>query len=393
MKINKWSSILTLLIGGCLYAQDTIKEPIIVYVEDEPKDDSPIIKYPQFKLGGVFQARFMDNLKKGVDINGLEHSNDKGVSNSFEVKRMRISLNTKLSENLEVNTLVNFADFKSDPKTKVLENAFAKYTISRYLQLQIGQFRPAFGLEDAYAVDIVKSLDFSNSYYLMGSNGWQSFQIGASAAGNVNLGKIPFYYAISVTNGNGKNTLDDDNGKHYSGRFYFNFNKQKNFQLGFSTGIGSEKEESIYALAVEGTYKINFDSRWSLDFQAEGFQATNQVLYFSDRAKLDETEAAQLNINDYLLKGAYIMPNLRYEVGKKHLQALELSVRYEYLDANTKLNSNPRQTWTPMLSLEFLKNYGARIQAGLQIDNYKTNIINTKTYNSNLAFVQFQCRL
>jgi hypothetical protein len=45
-----------------------------------------------------------------------------------------------------------------------------------------------------------------------------------------------------------------------------------------------------------------------------------------------------------------------------------------------------------MFSLEFLKNYGARIQLGMQIDNYKKNIKDSKTYNSNLAFIQLQCR-
>lgn len=396
MKLKKSYLLFSACVGAQVFAQDTIRdtiqETIEIGIKEEPKKE---VSYPKFKLGGVFQARFLNNFKKGVDVNGLEHTTGRSVNNTFEVKRMRVSLNAKLSENLEVNTLVNFADFKSDPKTKVLENAFAKYTVNRYLQLQIGQFRPAFGLEDAYAVDIVKSLDFSNSYYLMGSNGWQSFQIGAAASGNVDLGKVPLYYAVTVTNGNGKNTLDDDNGKHYSGRFYFLIDKTKNFQLGFSSGIGEEKEKKIYAFAVEGTYRLDLTPNWALDFQAEGFQATNQVLYFSDLAKLNPEEGSSndLRINDYILKGFYVMPNLRYEVGKKHFQALELSLRYEYLDASTKINSNPRQTWTPMVSLEFLKNYGARIQLGVQIDNYKKNIINTKTYNSSLGFVQFQCRL
>jgi hypothetical protein len=35
------------------------------------------------------------------------------------------------------------------------------------------------------------------------------------------------------------------------------------------------------------------------------------------------------------------------------------------------MDSNPRQTFTPML-VEFLKDYGARIQLGVQMDRYKT---------------------
>jgi len=393
MNFKILGSFFFVVLAGGGYAQDIKQDSVNelgLVIEDKPLSE---IKYPQFKLGGVFQARFLNNFKRDVDINGLDHSDGKSVNNTFEVKRMRISLNAKLSPNLEVNVLANFADFKSDTKTKVLENAFARYNVSKYLKLQIGQFRPAFGLEDAYPVDIIKSIDFSNSYYLMGSNGWQSFQIGAAASGTVDIGKVPFNYAISITNGNGKNAVDDDNGKHYSGRFNFELDKKNDFQLGFSAGTGEEKHKLIYAFGVDATYKIKFTERWNLAFQVEGFQATNHVLYFSELAKMSESEAVKMHINDYLLKGFYILPNLRYEIGKKHFQALELSMRYELLDASTKVDSNPRQTWVPMLSLEFLKNYGARIQVGMQIDNYKKNIPNTKIYNSNLGFIQFQCRL
>ena len=40
--------------------------------------------------------------------------------------------------------LVNFADFKSDPKNKVLEIAALKWTPSTYFNVQVGQFRPYF---------------------------------------------------------------------------------------------------------------------------------------------------------------------------------------------------------------------------------------------------------
>ena len=379
--------VLTALFPMSLKAQDTIiivnPTPTVEIIETENKKE-----YPKFKVGGVFQARYLDSYKRGVDVEGLQHSTGTYVRNTYEVKRMRISMNANLTKNLSVVTLVNLADFKSDPKTRVLENAYAQYTVSRYVKYQVGQFRPAFGMEDSYAVDIVKSIDFSNSYYLLGNNGWQSFQIGAAVSGSVDLGTIPFHYAISMTNGNGKNKIDNNNGKHYAGRFYLELNKTKGAQVGFSVGAGEEFGQSIYAYGVEGAYMINFNSKWSLDFQLEAVRGINQYLYFNT------PEANRLgSLNNYILQGTYIIPNLRYEIGHQHLQAVDLSIRYEYLNANSKLDSNPRQSWIPMASIEFLKNYGARLQVGFQIDNYKTNIPNTKTYNANLAFMQFQCRL
>jgi len=390
MKSKIIISLFSLFLANNLYAQEPVIEEKKVNAVEIKKEE---VKYPKLKLGGVFQARYLANFKKDVDINGLHHSDGKAITNSFEIKRMRVSLAAQISENLELNTLVNLADFKSDPKTRVLENAFAKYTVNEYLQIQAGQFRPQFGIEDSHAVDIIKSIDWSNAYYLMGSNGWQSFQIGVAAGGQVNLGQIPFHYSVSITNGNGKNTADNNDGKHYSGRFSFDLNKKNNFAIGLSGGIGEENAHKVYAYGFDLIYKINIAKDWSVDFKAEGYQANNHVLYTSEFSKLDEVAAAQLNINDFMLNGFYILPNLRYEIGNPRFRAIEFSLRYEYLDASTKLDSNPRQTWTPMLSLEFLKNYGARIQVGMQIDNYKTNIANTKNYNSSLAFVQFQCRL
>lgn len=376
---------LLLLICFNLLAQDTI---YVVTTVNPLKSEEPKKEFPKFKVGGVFQARYLDSFKDNVDVEGLQHSSGTYVSNTFDVKRMRVSMNANLTKNLSVVTLVNLADFKSDPKTRVLENAYAQYAVSRYLKYQVGQFRPAFGMEDSYAVDIVKSIDFSNSYYLLGSNGWQSFQIGAAVSGSVDLGKVPFYYSISMTNGNGKNKIDNNDGKHYSGRFYFDLDKKNDFRLGFSAGAGDENGQSIYAFGIEGTYTIHFSNKWSLDFQTEAVRAINQSLYFGT------TPVDRLGgLSDYILQGVYVLPNLRYELGLEHLQAVDLSMRYEYLDANSKLDSNPRQSWIPMVSIEFLKNYGARLQVGLQIDNYKKNIPNTKTYNANLAFMQFQCRL
>lgn len=386
-----------LLVGAGLicstisFAQEVENDTIKVFEDKIILNPEPQ-KYPQFKVGGVFQTRYLDNFKKGVDIDGQHHSSTPEKTtysnNSFDIKRMRVSMNAKITENLEVTTLVNFADFKNkDVSTRVLENAYAKYTVNRYFQITVGQFRPLFGMEETYPVDIVKSIDYSNSYYLFGNNGWMSFQVGAAITGSVDLGKVPMSYGFSVTNGNGKNKSDSDDGKHYSSRFLFNLDKKHNLNVGLSGGIGEVQKENVYAVGVEATAKFPINDRWCLDFQTEAKQGTNHDAFF----KL-EADKRLGKLDNYIMKSFYILPNIRYEVGKKHFQAIEFACRYEYLDAESKLNSNARQSLTPMFSLEFLKNYGARIQIGMQIDNFKENIENSKTYNSNLAFVQLQCR-
>ncbi len=355
----------------------------------EPKQQQEEnIKYPQLQIKGLFQARYLVGFSKDVDVNGLHHSDGTETDNNFMLKYMRIQVRAQISKRAEVVALANLADFKNDPKTRVLENAYLKYTFNPKLAITVGQFRPWFGIEETYPIDIIKSLDWSNQYTEFGKLGWTSFQIGISATGDLKLGNMPFQYAVSIVNGNGKNQVNDnDNGKHYSTRLVFGLDKKTSLNLGLNGGIGEVYSKKVYALGVDLSSLVHFNPKWSLDMQLEAKQATNHTLYYSI-----DPEQRTSNPDDYLIRGIYFLPNLRYEVNHKNLSAFELSCRYEYIDTSFRLNSNPRQTVTPMFGLEFLKNYGARIQLGVQFDRYKHQIENTNQYNNNLFIIQVQSR-
>lgn len=297
--------------------------------------------------------------------------------------------NTKLSETTEVVILVNLADFKSDTKGKVLENAYGKYTFNKYIALIGGQFRPAFGIEELVPVDIIKSFDFSNQYYEFGKNGWTSFQIGASATGTFDVGKIPLSYAVSVINGNGKNAeMDKDNGKQFSSRWVLQLSKKYDINLGLNGGFGKVFKEDVFAIGADITSDFKLTDRFSFDLQIEYKQGTNHNLYFSLPAA-----SRTADLGDYQMQGIYFLPNLRYVVDYKKLTALEVSCRYERFDPSYKVNSNLRQTFTPMLGLEFGKAYLGRIEAGCQIDRFDHNIPDSTTYDNDLFLIQLQLRL
>lgn len=357
--------------------------------EPPQADSESSIKYPQFQFKGLFQARYLESFGDNVDVMGLHHSTGDVTQSSFDIKRMRVGLNTKLSEAAEVVILVNLADFKSDTKGKVLENAYAKYTFNKYIAVLGGQFRPAFGIEELVPVDIIKSFDFSNQYYEFGKNGWTSFQIGASAAGNFDLGRIPVNYSVSVLNGNGKNQeKDNDNGKQYSSRLVFELSKKHKINLGLNGGIGKYAKEKVYALGADITSDFRLTDRFTFDLQIEYKQGTNHNLYFSL-----PVDSRTDDVADYQMRGIYFLPNLRYQIDYKKLTSLEVSCRYERFDPSFKIDSNVRQTYTPMISLEFGKNYTGRIEMGFEIDRFDRNIPDTTTYNDNLFIIQFQCRL
>lgn len=359
-------------------------------VENQKTDDSDSgVKYPQYQLKGLLQARYLESFGDNVDVLGVHHSTGDITQSSFDIKRMRVGLNTKLSEATEVVILVNLADFKSDTKGKVLENAYGKYTFNKYIALTGGQFRPAFGIEELVPVDIIKSFDFSNQYYEFGKNGWTSFQIGVSAGGAFDLGKIPVNYAFSVLNGNGKNQeKDKDNGKQYSSRLVFELSKAHKINLGLNGGYGKVSKEKVFAVGADITSDFKLTDRFTFDLQIEYKQGTNHNLYYSL-----PVENRTPNVADYQMRGIYFLPNLRYVVNYKKLTALEISCRYETFDPSYKVDSNVRQTYTPMISLEFGKNYTGRIEMGFEIDRFDKSIPDTANYNDELFLIQLQLRL
>lgn len=347
------------------------------------------IKYPQFKVQGLFQGRYLSGFSHGIDATtGLQHTNGDAVEDTFDIKRMRLGLTTKLGEGFDIVILANFADFKSDPKGKVLENAFARYTFSKNIGVMAGQFRPAFGIEELNPADILRSFDYSNQYTEFGNNGWASFQIGASVFGSFNLGKLPVSYAFSAVNGNGRNQVSDkDDGKQYSSRFAFELDKKHNINFGINGGIGEVLNNKVFAVALDLTADFKLADKLILQTQLEAKQGINHFLYYNLAP-----EARTGNINDYEMRGAYFLPNLRYEIKYQKLTAIEFSCRYEYFDRSFKINSNARQTYTPMAGLEFGKGYTGRIEMGMQFDNYKRNIANSTAYDNNLFIIQFQGR-
>ncbi len=355
------------------------------FCQEAAKKDSTIVK---ITMKGLFQTRYSFSTHKDIDLNGLHHADGKSTYNDFDIKRARLQFASKISNRTDVVLLLNLADFKFDPKNRVLENAFITYRLNPYLNAKMGQFRPAFGLEDMYPVDVIKSLDYSNQYAAFGNNGWQSFQIGASLYG-ASAGIIPVKYEFSVVNGNNRNQImDSDNGKHFLSRVEFGILKSMNMRLGLNGGYGRVSRADAYASGIDLSMNFRLANKWSLELETEAKQGNNHTLYNG----LDSAKRVG-GINNYKMRGLYILPNLRYAINFHRLSSLEFSCRYEYFDKDFKHAGSDRQTWTPMVSAEFLKAYNARIQIGANIDRYKRNIAGTTQYDNSLFILQVQSRL
>ncbi|MBU7569429.1 MAG: porin, partial [Flavobacterium sp.] len=167
----------------------------------------------------------------------------------------------------------------------------------------------------------------------------------------------------------------------------FRLSEKNNVNLGLNGGLGQVFHKDVYAAGFDITSNFSLSEKFLLELQLEAKQGTNHNLFFNL-----QPEERIYNLNRYQTRGFYFLPNLRYDIQYRRLSSIEFSCRYEYLDSSYRVNSNLRQTWLPMLSLEFLKSYNARIQLAMQIDDYKRNVPDTPKYDNKLFILQVQSR-
>jgi hypothetical protein len=347
--------------------------------------DVPVTAKSKINFSGMLQTQFNYSLDDDIDITGKHHTGTERFShNSFSVKRARIQINAAINDRINAVMLVNFGDFTGNPQNKVLENAYIKYSINDYVNFQFGQFRPQFGQEDNYPVDFVRSIDYSNQYYLFGANSWQSFQIGASYFGEIKNSTVPIKYYIGVFNGNNRNQItDNDDGKIVPARLVFGLGKGT--LLGLSGGAGRNMGQKIWAYGADVDYKKQLNEKWNVEFVSEFKQGLNSVAYF------EQTDPV-IPISRYVMRGVYVQPNVGYSFKNVRLKNLEFAVRYEYLDSDFKLAGNSRQSYIPMVSASFAEAYAVRVQLGFMMDRYERNIPNTTQYDANRIICQVQAR-
>jgi hypothetical protein len=336
-------------------------------------------------FAGLLQTRYLGSLTKNVDVNGKNYdpaATTGKITNTFMLKRVRFVVKGTVNDHFSANLLVNFAEFSSDPSNKVLENAFIKYTLNKHLNVQAGQFRPFFGIEDVVQNDIIRTLDYSNQYYAFGASGWQSFQTGVAVFGNINQSGELRYYAGAYNGNNRNQATDNDNSKNIYGRIEADVTK--NLSLGVNAAQGSLGAGKGNALGVDVKGAVKVNERWELYLGGEYKTGTNFALY--------NTLTQKPVLSEVRMQGFYIFPIVRYNYNMRRVRAVEFSSRYEYFNENYKLAHNARQTIIPNISLIFADDFYAALQLGVSIDLYQHQIPLTTANSHNLAYLQLQVR-
>ncbi|WP_040626380.1 porin [Mucilaginibacter paludis] len=380
---------LPILIGSIIFLQglsaygqqkDTVKI----------KQDTIVSNYSTYKrsitFSGLLQTRYIASLSSNVDVNGANFNaaSASKISNNFLLKRARFIVTGNVNDHFSANLMMDLAEFNGNAANKVLDNAYIKYSLSKHFNIEAGQFRPFFGIEDAVANDIIRTLDYSNQYYAFGASGWQSFQVGIAILGTItNEGQLPLKYYVGAYNGNNRNVANDnDNTKNFYARL--EVSPAKNLILGINGASGSLGNGTGYAWGGDIQNRLDLSSKWQLTLNGE-FKTGNNFALFN-------TYTLKPSLSQVMMQGFYVFPIIRYNYGRKRVRAVEFSSRYEYFNQSYKLNSNPEQTIIPNVTLIFADDFYAALQLGVSIDMYQKDIPLTTTYTHNLAYVQFQVR-
>jgi hypothetical protein len=328
-------------------------------------------------VSGMMLTRYTNSLEKNIDINGKYHA-VKGdyATSSFSLRRVRVQAKAQINARADAAVLLNLTDFIGSPANKVLEIATIKYRFNDYLNLQVGQFRPYFGREDLYPEELLQSLEWTNQYYAFGANGWQSFQVGTTVFGAAKVFNIPVKYFLGMFNGNGRNqVMDNDNGKLFPARLELGVRPKT--KLGLNGGLGKSKGNKIWAVNVDLDHVSQLGGPWELELQSEYKRGTNNSLF-------DTSAIANKLMQNYMISGYYILPNLKYNINSAHVKSLEFSTRYEYINYDENRIGCVKKTCIPMICCQLADEYFLRFELGMILDR--------SGHNSNRLVCQLQAR-
>lgn len=352
--------------------RDSTRTPKVIQNEPLHEKKASI----NFLLLGGYVASLTDS----VDMAGAY--GPANSSNGFYITYARLGGKFELGKRVSFQFLANLADFKNDPEKRVLEIATAKWSISPYLNVQAGQFRPYFGLEDMYPSNVMKSNAWSKQYGLMSKCNYESFQIGIAAYGSLQMLKIPLKYYCTIYNGNGKNQLkDDDSAKNHA--FRIEYEVVDDLTLGANATFTKYDGQRVSVYGADLQYAKKLNEKWTFETNAEYKTGTNLSAY---KASI----STEKNVGDYVLQAFYIIPSIAKMLCEADKRFLEFSCRYESL--TEVKGGNVGQFFTPMLSYAQGEQYTSKISVAGLFSQYDKDIVNTAQYGSTLFLLQYQLR-
>ncbi|MBQ8424082.1 MAG: porin [Coprobacter sp.] len=279
-----------------------------------------------------------------------QYSDKNGGSNSFDVRRARLDFKGNISTKVDYRL---FLEFSGTPK--VLD-AYVRWKIDRRVNVQVGEFKIPFSLENTYGPTTLETID--NSMAISKLCNYSDLS-GMSANGrDIGIGLYGGFlprdgynivdYAIGVFNGNGINISDNNKAKDFSGRL--NINPLRSLTLSASYYYGRYKKSgATYSIDRE---RVAAGAQW-VDNK---WLVRSEYLY----GKTADTKSEGV----YAVVGYYVHPQV---------QPL---LKYDYFKSDKALDSSRESDFTVGLNYSPIKwirlqaNYTYKLISGSDNVNY-----------------------
>jgi len=257
---------------------------------------------------------------------------------SFQFREAKLFLDTYIDENS--SALIEFT-MKDNLKRGVLERAyFTQQNLPLNSQLILGQFRNPFGYFDAFTVSRSLTKDAALAPdSMMPTVRLHDLDVGIlwQSQGD------PFSFSIAIVNGNGINSLSDDNNfKDIIAHALYSFEE---FQIGVNAYYGRKN-----SLNADGSVKEYSDIAVTA-YGVESMLLLDKVVVAG--------EAIARQYGSLRSAGAYLMMN--YDLGSL-VRTLRYVSRLEVFDPNRSVSGDERVQWGQGFLYTISRGYTAKLE-------------------------------
>ena len=313
------------------YSQDTLQEKKAQKIWQQVKE--------HVNVGGWIDAQY------AYDQLGEEKSS------VFQIRRARLDLKGSLSKWVDFRLQ---GDLAPNPR---LIDAFVKVNFCKYVQLQVGQFKIPFSLENKLSpldleltenAQVISALSGYKDVTGIGtySNGREIglMLTGTAASAEVRGERIPILtYGIGIFGGNGINVKTDNMAKDISARLEF-----CPFVKGLTISISEywEKYDMLYNGASTGVDGTRFRSAYGLEYRTGKLVVRSEYLWGVTDFALNTNgpfgEDYHIVPNPARSHGFYVVSGYWFDFGwggkSTVRQQLRPVIRLDYYQKNLNLN-------------------------------------------------------
>ena len=286
----------------------------------EKKEEKKVDRTP--KISGFVQTLYQADFNKDFKLS----------TNTFRMRRVRMSIEGKLTEDLSYKIQGDFV------RSPMLVDAFVKYKICDAFAIQVGQYKLPFTMETAINPVNLEIYDYGEVISkLVGYNdvcgvGALGRDMGIMATGKA-FEQEDYHlleYAVGVFNGNGVNNTDANNRKDVAGRVEFH---------------PWMKEVTLTGSFYLGKYKKDDNTFGDRNRYSGGAQFKNERLVVRSEFVAGDTGVND-TVSNYNTNGLYAVVGYNFFLGKEKKQSLMPVLRYDRFDRDTNIEKGAYNLFT-----------------------------------------------